>query len=108
MRCNIITLRLRLSSELTFSTTVQLKWIQEPRDVETSVGKSLHVVCSASGQPAPQIQWTRVDAKNQFIGPELSFNSIAVEDAGEYECRAKNGVEEDLVRRIRVNVLGKY
>ena len=78
-----------------------------PKDVVTSAGKPVHVACSADGQPAPKIEWTKVGETSQFYGPELRFGSIGQSDAGFYECRAKNGVEKDLVAKIRINVLGK-
>ena len=88
--------------------SVQLKWSQRPKDVETSAGKPVYVACSADGQPAPKIEWTKVgDEKSQFFGPELRFASIGQSDAGFYECRARNGVEKDLVAKIKIDVLGK-
>ena len=70
------------------------------------------MACSADGQPAPKIEWTKLgagndDEKSQYFGPELRFASISQSDAGFYECRARNGVEKDLVAKIKIDVLGK-
>lgn len=76
------------------------------------VGKPLFVPCSASGQPPAQVTWTKLTSDNRTdqarsLGSELRFNAISQVDSGLYECRASNGVEKDLVSRVRVNVLGK-
>ena len=43
----------------------------------------------------------------QIFGSELRFNAVAQEDAGTYECSAKNGADKDLRTRLKLNVLGK-
>jgi len=91
-------------------TAVHLKWIEEPpAALETRVGRQLLVPCKASGQPEPEISWTKLDQdkeQERFVG-ELIFNSITEKDAGTYECRARNRVETDLVSRTNLTVLGK-
>jgi len=49
-----------------------------------------------------------VDGRIDFVGPELHFLSVREQDSGEYECRARNSVERDLVSRIKLRVLGEY
>lgn len=98
---------------MTLIHAVQLRWISEPKgSVNVPVGKPVHVQCSASGQPAARVTWTKLAGENQTTnsrgyGSELRFSAISQHDSGLYECRAGNGVEKDLVSRIRVNVLGK-
>lgn len=88
--------------------TVQLKWVVEPSDVEVGVGRQLHVDCSADSLPKPNIEWTKIGQdRRDLIGGELRFQSVSQQDAGYYECRARNGLEEDLVSRIKLSVLGK-
>lgn len=89
---------------------VQLKWANEPQSIQVSAGKPLRVPCLAHGQPEPRMEWRRVDSGpggGHLIGSDLYFDSVKPADAGEYECRATNGVEKDLVSRIKMDVLGK-
>uniref|UniRef100_A0A6G1SAW7 Contactin-2 n=1 Tax=Aceria tosichella TaxID=561515 RepID=A0A6G1SAW7_9ACAR len=93
---------------------VELKWLERPKDeIEVPIGKQLQVPCTASGQPAPKIEWTRLDGNEQgrqmrhLLGSELRFNVISQQDSGLYECRASNGMDKDLVSRFRLVVMGK-
>lgn len=86
---------------------VQLKWLSEPNDIQASVGKSLHIPCLAEGNPMPKVSWYKNRDKQNSLGPDLTFNPLRPSDGGEYECRASNGVEEDLIKQIKLNVLGK-
>lgn len=87
---------------------MQLKWVVEPSDVDIGLGKQLHVPCLADAVPKPTIEWTRLgQGRRDSIGNELRFDSVKQQDDGYYECRAKNGLEEDLVARIKLSVLGK-
>jgi len=82
--------------------------------VEARVGESLQVPCKAGGQPPALIEWHRLrsqdlesSSNDSYLGGELSFNSLKPNDTGIYECRAKNGIEKDLVARLSLKVLGK-
>lgn len=88
--------------------TVQLKWTSEPNDIDIGVGKSAYIPCKAIGSPEPTIEWYRVGEKSESLGSELRFTSVIQQDAGYYECRARNGQDEDLVARIKIGVLGEY
>ena len=46
-------------------------------------------------------------ATRSNLGPELRYSSVEPQQGGTYECRASNGAEEDLVARLKLNVLGK-
>lgn len=86
-----------------------MKWISEPKDTESPVGKPIYIPCLADGLPKPTIEWTKLEGdESKVVGSELRVGSTSVGDAGYYECRAKNGVDEQLVTRIRLDVLGKY
>lgn len=101
--------------------TVQLKWTAEPSaELRVPVGKQVHVPCLAEGNPQPRIEWIRLNSNRnnnnnnndgggnqQPLGSELRFSQISQGDAGYYECHASNGVEEDLVARVKLEVLGK-
>lgn len=90
--------------------TVQLKWLSEPKgDHEIAVGKPFDVPCSATGQPLPTIEWTKLngDGHVRNLGSEIRIGAVTQDDSGVYECRAKNGADTDLVTRINLSVLGK-
>lgn len=93
--------------------TVQLKWLLEPKGIlDVKVGRPLRVPCTANGQPPPKIDWIKLDDESRTtgrrtFGGSLEFNAIGQDDGGFYECRASNGVEKDLMSRIKLNVLGK-
>lgn len=85
----------------------------EPRDVQVSAGQRVHVGCAADGAPKPTIEWRKVadgvdQAESGSLGSQLGFSSVRLEDGGLYECRAKNGVEKDLVARAWIKVSGKF
>ena len=76
--------------------------------MEAGVGKFVQVPCRAEGSPPVSIEWSKVDGDNKEArGYELSFTAVRQEDAGYYECRARNGHDKDLVSRIKLSVLGK-
>lgn len=92
------------------SIIVQLKWIEEPKDVVVGVGNQLSIPCSADGSPKPKIEWSKVGGEKGsliFGTDTLSFRSVNLSDEGYYECRAKNGLEKDLLAMIKLDVLGK-
>lgn len=75
--------------------------------MEIAVGRPIHIPCLADGSPKPTIEWTKVGEEAAFMRSELRFTSVSQQDAGYYECRAKNGVEKDLISKIKLIVLGK-
>ncbi|KAI1289798.1 Hemicentin-2 [Halotydeus destructor] len=94
------------------SHTVQLrikqtpKWLKEPVDVTTGIGRDVSVECSASGSPTPVVTWFRLNQPKQKLvgGNHLRLNHISSADAGLYECVADNGVDEALKKTIRISV----
>ena len=63
------------------------------------------LLCSASGNPAPQITWSRENgvlpsSRTQVTsGGLMQINDVRLKDAGKYKCLAQNilGREEDVV-----------
>lgn len=87
---------------------VQLKWTSEPHDLNTRVSQPVHIACEADGQPSPKIEWFKLKANRRDpFGRILNFHSVSQEDAGQYECVASNGQEDDLVSRVKLDVLGE-
>ena len=83
----------------------------EPQDVQAPVGSSVQISCSAEGSPKPTIEWTRKSDEGETIGfpqSDLQFSFLSQNDSGTYECRARNNLDKDLVRKIKLDVLGKY
>ncbi|RXG52327.1 Neuroglian [Armadillidium vulgare] len=68
--------------------------------------------CIFGGEPVPQVMWQRTDKKEisdtryyvQNFGQTLVLKDTQLEDAGEYECLASNGVGKNKSYKIRVNV----
>lgn len=63
--------------------------------VRPLISSSVNLTCEASGDPMPNITWTREGAtSNQLVnatGPVLPFVNIQLNDAGSYRCTADNG-----------------
>ncbi|XP_068685554.1 fibroblast growth factor receptor 2-like [Montipora foliosa] len=59
------------------------------------IGSNLTLTCEVSGDPTPNITWTREGATiNQLVnatGPILRLVRIQLNDAGSYRCTADNG-----------------
>ena len=57
--------------------------------------------CSATGNPAPQLSWVRVDGSlpsnrlKATSGGLIQIDDVRLEDAGKYKCMARNILGED-------------
>ncbi|KAI1289172.1 Hemicentin-1 [Halotydeus destructor] len=82
------------------------KWLKEPMDLITAIGRDVSVECSASGSPTPLITWFKLDQpKRKLLDTNsLRLYQITREAAGLYECVADNGVDEVLRKTISVLV----
>lgn len=77
-------------------------------DTALSVGKDLFVACKARGNPRPRIDWFKIIGnERESLGSQLRIHSVAQSHAGHYECRARNEVDKDLSKLIKLEVLGK-
>lgn len=74
-----------------FSLTVNspLAITQQPVSQNTYEGGSVTLTAAASGDPAPTLEWYFGDTL-VGTGNSLTINNIAVNQAGEYRCLAKN------------------
>ena len=74
----------------------------------------MQLICNASGQPEPNITWTKGKPGNQGNtgvvekGKVLSITNINVNNAGEYTCTAYNGFGKPENRTVYVNVTCEY
>ncbi|KAE8630544.1 hypothetical protein XENTR_v10000865 [Xenopus tropicalis] len=87
--------------------------------ITSPLGSNVLLRCDASGNPTPQLLWSRTNnsAANYTVVQEtptdgvrwsiLSMNGISYKDAGEYRCKAKNfaGVAEASITVIVVGVV---
>ena len=68
----------------------------------------LQSFCNASGQPRPIITWRRKDKEVMFPpGEYLSLPNVSRDDAGLYECIAKNRAGNKS-EEFRINVLCRF
>ncbi|XP_030074869.1 mucosa-associated lymphoid tissue lymphoma translocation protein 1 [Microcaecilia unicolor] len=68
-----------------------LKIVVQPESLAACAGQLVKLCCLASGHPAVQYQWFKVN-KEVLHGnsPELVFNPLRVSDVGFYICRVNN------------------
>lgn len=54
-------------------------------------GDSVSLICTADGKPDPTLTWMDLNnSRNISTKGLLNFPRIKAEDAGEYQCQAKN------------------
>nr|XP_029716085.1 twitchin isoform X7 [Aedes albopictus] len=80
------------------------KFTKELKDVIASDGEPLQLNCHVSGDPLPQIVWTKngkkltssdvIDIKYKSGIASLRINELFPEDSGSYVCTAKNSMGE--------------
>lgn len=89
--------RITLHAVPTFTTS--------PSNVTLRAGQTAKLECSATGQPIPEISWTKdggydfpaaFERRMHFMSVDNSFYivDVKVEDIGVYSCRAKNVAAE--------------
>ena len=79
--------------------------------VESDSG-TISLNCSADGNPAPTVTWTRVfsngsDSDLLFTGNPYVINSNRI-NAGRYRCKADNSIGSAINQTIHVTVNCKY
>ncbi|XP_044180167.1 leucine-rich repeats and immunoglobulin-like domains protein 2 isoform X1 [Acropora millepora] len=66
-----------------------------PLNERIEIGTNVTLTCEASGDPLPNITWTREGATtNQLdnvIGPSFHLVAVRLNDSGSYRCTAENG-----------------
>ena len=92
-----------------FSTVPPRITAEPERESEVSVGQNLTLTCNASGDPFPEVTWSKDGQLLRLFnvtGPVLHLVNVTREDVGSYKCTAQNKVGEDS-RRVLVNVACK-
>lgn len=78
------------------------KFSKELKDLTVNDGESLTLSCNVTGDPEPQVTWTKnnkplsssevVDLKYKNGVATLRINEVYPEDEGEYVCKATNSI----------------
>ena len=77
-------------------------------------GGNLLLTCEASGEPEPNITWTKEKRGNQGnidvlpVGKVLNITKISRNDSGTFNCTAYNGFGEADSQTVHVNVTCEY
>ncbi|XP_058266507.1 basement membrane-specific heparan sulfate proteoglycan core protein-like isoform X2 [Hemibagrus wyckioides] len=76
-----------------------------PSSLRAQVGTRVEFHCTATGNPAPSIEWTggpgnRISGNAIIRGGILTFPSVQHSDEGEYTCRAFNTHGEHAARTV--------
>nr|XP_057906676.1 basement membrane-specific heparan sulfate proteoglycan core protein isoform X5 [Doryrhamphus excisus] len=78
-----------------------------PSAADVHEGEDLSLNCVASGNPPPQITWTRaggrLSSNHQVVGSQLRILSATPEDSGEYICQVQ-GIPGSHIQRATVFV----
>merc|ERR1712038_469364 len=85
--------------------------VSEPADgrVVVKKGSSVTIKCLASGNPRPQVTWSKVNQADVVgEGESLELREVSRHQEGIYQCSAGNGVGERAVSQIllRLKLLG--
>ena len=75
------------------------------------LGTNFTLTCNASGDPTPNITWTKeglTASKFKVLGHKLSLVNVKIEDVGSYKCTADNGYDTPGISLAVVDVKCKY
>ena len=83
--------------------------LKPPVKVFVSLGSTLTLKCSATGDPQPVISWKRQGAQlpvgRSHVSKEVLFiNNVKLEDAGNYTCVATSAGVSSVEHRSRVEI----
>ena len=83
-----------------------------PDQVVLEGGPAISLTCTADGEPAPNIIWTKVftngsDSDVLFTGEQFLLPNNRTND-GTYRCKASNGIGNDVSHTVNVVVNCEY
>ena len=78
------------------------------RQPSATVGTNLTLTCNASGDPTPNVNWTKEGAEFNVSGHKLHLVNVKREDFGSYKCTADNGYGTPATSLAVVNVKCKF
>lgn len=99
----------------TLSVFASPVWIKEPQDTSVANEGMAVIDCEAAGYPQPTIKWRRLQGRTSTVlktegryilanNGSLIIRPSQLNDSGSYECRASNGMANDLIRTISLTV----
>lgn len=83
--------------------------------ISTIRGSTIQLLCIATGFPLPSIKWLKDGEPVSSIGKDnhkssetgLQISNVDSTDAGQYICRAKNGIGTAKEKLFEVRIIGK-
>jgi len=84
--------------------------VSEPADGNILVkkGSSVTIKCLASGNPRPEVTWSKVNEVDVVgRGEKMELRKVSRHNEGVYQCTAGNGVGNNAVSQIHLRVLYK-
>jgi hypothetical protein len=74
----------------------------ENREITIALGRTINKTCSATGNPLPDVVWTRTKDPNREILKRgkgralLVVKDVQEKDLGNYTCNATNSIKSDI------------
>lgn len=83
-----------------------------PQSTAGDLGSTVTLMCNATGQPAPQYTWYRLNGREMEvieneIGPTLTFEGLARSNRGVYSCSVSNDLDIINGSRAILSIRGK-
>jgi len=78
-----------------------------PESMRVRAGTTVSLLCRAEGHPKPKVLWTKLYMGRQTSisdQAELVLDTVTRKDAGQYQCRADNGVGNPKFKKIELLV----
>ena len=85
------------------SYLVPVQFTEVPQNITVNMSSPLFLSCDASGFPEPKIRWEKFGISLSHY-KQLNISNSNRNDAGEYVCRASNGVRQEKTVRAYVTV----
>ena len=80
--------------------------VHRSKDQTVNEADLLRLTCTANGNPAPTIIWTKSPGTITYpnTGNVYTIPSVKRSDAGTYTCTASNGIASDAMTSMQVTV----
>src|SRR6218665_1548005 len=109
----IIIMRLSKST-IKFLVPTEIENESEMETISIVRGSTIRLSCVATGIPLPSIKWLQDGEpvssngkdNHKLSETELQISNVDSTDAGQYICRAKNGIGAAREKRFEISVIG--